>query len=157
MSATRNPWPIGIGIFIGLFFLSMVAFVVWSLGHRQDLVAPDYHAQDLAYQSVIDSEQRARALGLDPLRVANGRLEICLPPDSSNAILSLYRPSDARLDAEQPIALDAEGRASRSIDELAPGRWRASLTWNFREVLHKAKIDFISARPVSPAQPDYHP
>ena len=149
MNASRNPWPIGIGVFIGFFFLAMVAFVVWSLDHRQDLVAPDYHARDLAYQSIIDSDQRTRALGTTPLRLRADQLEIQVPTASSNVQLTFYRPSSARMDSTTSVEPDHGGHATHSIAGLAAGRWRALLTWDMAGEAYRTELDLIA----DPARP----
>lgn len=144
MSASRNYWPIGIAAFIGLFFIAMVTFVIWSLGHRQDLVAEDYYERDLVYQQTIDATVRANALGFVPLaRDRDGTFHITVQPGSTNVRLSLYRPSDKRLDQQIDIKIEPDGTSSWPSAHLSPGRWRASLRWQFDHLEYLTTIDFV--------------
>lgn len=132
MTRIRNPWPWGLGMFITAFACSMVAFVVWSLRHKQDLVAPDYYEQELHHQAVIEQHQRAKAAGLSPLEFEPNAnvINLSLPPDSREVRVTLYRPSDAALDRSQDVVLDERGRAEVSLAGLAAGLWRARVEWS---------------------------
>lgn len=144
MSTARNYWPIGIAAFIGLFFLTMVTFVIWSLGHRQDLVAEDYYERDLVYQKTIDATARANALSFLPLiREKDGTFRISVQPGSTNVRLSLYRPSDKKLDQQVAIEIDSDGMATWPSTHLPAGRWRATLDWSFEGLAYRRTLDFV--------------
>lgn len=145
MSASRNYWPIGIAAFIGLFFIAMVTFVIWSLGHRQDLVAEDYYERDLVYQQTIDATARANALSFVPLtRDRDGTFQITVQPGSTNVRLSLYRPSDKKLDQQIAIDIDPGGRAAWPSSHLPAGRWRATLDWHYDSFTYRTSFDFVN-------------
>jgi hypothetical protein len=143
MSAPRNPWPIAIGMFIGLFFLSMTAFVVWSLGHRQDLVFDDYYERELQHNDVI--ERTARAAGLRALRhdARAQELVIDVPEGAGDLALALYRPSDAKLDRTETLVRSEPGPIRYSTRGLAPGLWRATLEWTLDDAGYRTTLAFI--------------
>ena len=130
----RNPWPYALTAVIVAFAAAVVAFVVWSLGHRVDLVAPDYYEREIRHQEQIDREARTRNLpatyGLFH-DARTGTLLIRIPGEHRDAtgVLSLYRPSDAALDREIALVVDSEGKQEVRLDTLASGLWRARLTW----------------------------
>lgn len=132
MSNASHVWPRAIFGFIGLFFLAMVGFVIYSTRQRTELVAPDYYDQEIRYQERIDATRRAAEAGLaGALRhdAATASLQVSLPGLSATGHVAAYRPSSAALDRTWPLALDEAGRQSIGIGDLAAGRWRISLTW----------------------------
>ncbi|MCS6771244.1 MAG: FixH family protein [Kiritimatiellae bacterium] len=143
MNAPRNPWPWGIGLFLAAFFVSMIIFVVWSLGHRQDLVAENYYERDLTHQETIDSLARAQELGYPTLvRLQDGSFEVRIQPGASNPVLTLYRPSDARLDITNRLEVDELGQGRWDPPRLEPGRWRAILEWEAEGLRYRSEMDF---------------
>lgn len=134
MNKSFNPWPLGIALVYGGFATAMIGFVIWSRGHKVDLVAPDYYAQEIAYQQEIDALTRSQP-HRDQVRWKqnNGSLEIEVAPPLrdrvSQGLLRLYRPSDSSLDQDVPLALDANGRFSLDTRTLLKGFWRVRLEW----------------------------
>lgn len=130
----KNPWPIALTLVILAFVAMVVGFVIWSLGHRVHLVAPDYYEREIRYQDQIDREVRTRDLGPEyglTHDAAGHRLVVRIPAEHAGAsgTVELYRPSDAALDREIPLAADGEGRQEISLAGLKSGLWRARLTW----------------------------
>lgn len=145
MSAHINPWPWGIGIFIGCFAIAMTGFVIWSLQHRQDLVATDYYERELLQQGIIERTARAQAEGATPLRYdAEGKaLRVELPADSTRIELALYRPSDAKLDEVRALEAVDGAPIISGTERLAPGLWRATLEWTRRDEGYRATLAFV--------------
>ena len=132
----RNPWPIGLAVFISACAATMAGFVVFSTRHRTDLVSPDYYAREIAYQQHIDREQRADGLSAaEVIRYdhATRSLLVALPADRASLVsegaVELYRPADAGRDRRTPLALGADGRQSIPAADLARGLWRVRLGW----------------------------
>ncbi len=146
MSARINPWPWGIGIFISCFAVAMTSFVIWSLRHRQDLVATDYYERELLQQGIIERTARAQAEGATPLRYdAEGKaLRVELPPDSTGIELALYRPSDAKLDEVRALESVDGAPIISGTERLAPGLWRATLEWTRNGLDYRSTLSFIA-------------
>jgi len=109
--------------------------VVWTLGHRVDLVAEDYYAQEVGYQRQIDTQRRSRALTekptwqVDPARAALVlRFPEALRPRMQAVQMCLYRPSDKALDRTIPV-LPAAEEVALDVSALPGGLWRISLEW----------------------------
>jgi hypothetical protein len=139
MSAPRkpvNPWPIGIGVFLGCFLTAMTGFVLFAVWHRTELVAPDYYEQEVRYQSQMERLGRTRALA-GQIRVthdaARRELLIVLPPDHAShrpaGHIQLYRPSDVGLDRRVPLAVDVRGEQVLDATALQPGLWKVRIQW----------------------------
>jgi nitrogen fixation protein FixH len=132
MTTPRTCWPHAIFGFIGLFAAAVVAFVVWSLKHRADLVAPDYYDQELQYQQRMDAQRRAADLGATvELRWTEGLLEVKLPATPApTGTLTLYRPSASAMDRHFPIAVDGQGIQRIPLPDLAEGLWKIHVAWS---------------------------
>ncbi len=132
----RNPWPVSIAIFFAIAIAFFVSFVAWAMHQRDDLVSPDYYEREVRYQSQLDSMNRTHAL--DPKSVVTFEavrqtIVINLPearsPDTTGSI-QLYRPSDAQLDREFPLALNADGVQRLGTSQLREGLWKVRIKWN---------------------------
>jgi hypothetical protein len=142
-----NPWPWGITTACALFAAGMFGFVIVSLFHRVDLVAPDYYEQEIRYQARLDQMNRARSLG-GQIRVnydATGQqIELRLPVDHAGASgrIHLYRPAAARLDRELPLHLDSAGIQRLDAVDLPAGPWWVRLEWKVedREYCQESRI-----------------
>jgi hypothetical protein len=133
---SRNLWPASI---IGFFIVAIIfltSYIVWAMHQREDLVSADYYEQEVRYQSQLDSMNRSQSLAsqvvvtFDPAQQA---ILITLPAaqrPGATGWVHLYRPSDARLDRELPLALNAEGVQCLSAKELSEGLWKVRVKWN---------------------------
>jgi len=131
-----NPWPVSIIGFFVLAITFIVSFIVWAVQQREDLVSNDYYEREVRYQSHLDSLNRSTDLAtqvivtFDPLAQS---IVITLPADKAIAArgnIHLYRPSDARLDRELPLALNSQGIQRLDSRSLAGGLWKVRVTWN---------------------------
>jgi hypothetical protein len=133
---TRNLWPASI---IGFFIVAVIflgSFVVWAMRQREDLVSADYYEREVRYQQQLDSMNRSHGLAaqvvvtFDPAQQA---IIITLPAGQTQGAtgrVHLYRPSDARLDRELPLALNAQGVQRLDAKELSGGLWKVRVKWN---------------------------
>lgn len=142
MSKSFNPWPIGIAIVYGSFATLMIGFVIWSTGHKADLVAPDYYAQEIAYQQEIDALERSFPYQANiQWTRPDGALEITVQEPlrgmlKEGGILRFYRPSDSRLDHDVPLRLDGDGRFRLDVSSMREGFWRARVEWQEEELAY---------------------
>jgi hypothetical protein len=135
-SKRRNFWPAGIIAAFVLFIAGTVGLVVLSARNHVELVSPDYYDQELRYQQHINRRARARALP-EQARVsydaARGNIVIALPAAQARVAqgrIQLYRPSDARLDRDLPLALDANGIQQLDAKQLHTGLWIVRVQWS---------------------------
>jgi nitrogen fixation protein FixH len=133
---THNPWPIGIIFFFAVLVSSMAVWITVALRNDMDLVRKDYYEQEILFQKQIDRVRRTAALGGTvklELDAATAGLFLQLPPDQAvsgvRGKVQLYRPSDARLDWELPLAVDREGRQTVDVSALALGLWNVQVHW----------------------------
>ena len=129
-----NPWPYALIAFFTVLITVIASFVTWSLRQDMELVGADYYDQEMRFQQRIDSTKRAQAFGGQVAIVHDaGRITVMLPADHAAkhpaGTLRLYRPSDAKLDREMKLAVDATGTQQLAVPGLRPGLWKARVSW----------------------------
>jgi nitrogen fixation protein FixH len=136
MKAPGNFWPVGIIATLVLFFAGTIGLVVMACSQRSDLVRPDYYEQELAFQKQIDRADRVQhlATGADAAYDAAAKqLVISLPvaqaPRGARGQIQLYRPSEAGLDRQLELQLDAGGQQRIDAANLRGGLWRVRVNW----------------------------
>ena len=134
--SSRNLWPVSIVGFFVLAIIFLVTFVAWAMRQREDLVSADYYEHEVRYQQQLDSMNRSQTLAtqvvvtFDPAQQA---IVIALPSDKRSGAtgrVHLYRPSDARLDREWPLALNADGVQRLDAKQLDNGLWKVRVKWS---------------------------
>ena len=143
----------GTGIIIAFVaFISFILFFVirmtTSHNANHDLVTEGYYKAELGFQKEIDAEQNAiNAFEQIQIKKEPNGLMVIFPESYDNTevsgIVSLYRPSNKRLDFNLPINL-SESHLLIPNDKLLEGRWDIKVTWNHlgKEFLHKESITF---------------
>lgn len=144
-----NPWPYGITAFLVLFFGCVVSFGIFAVRQQVDLVRVDYYEEELRYGKQYDRLSRTKALE-HPMSVAHlpqaHQIAVQLPAEHALAgaqgTIQLYRPSDARLDREIPLAAAASGMQLLDASTLQAGLWRVRVTWQSggKEYFHASKV-----------------
>ncbi len=130
-----NPWPISIVGFFVLAIAFFTGFVGWAMRQREDLVAADYYEREVRYQTQLDSLNRSQAVAAKVVvtfEPAHQTIIITLPEaQAAGAIgrVHLYRPSDARLDRDVPLALTVDGSQRLDARQMADGLWKVRVTW----------------------------
>lgn len=131
-----NPWPYGIGGFLLCFLLCVISVAILASRQRTDLVRADYYEEELRFQKQIDRVNRTRPIKSEiSVRVikASRKIALELPAEftdhDTTGTIQFYRPSDARLDRQVPLAVDGNGRQSLDATELQPGLWRLRVSW----------------------------
>lgn len=134
---SRNPWPIAIVAWFVFFTVATVALVILATHQREDLVREDYYDEEVRFQQQIDRMNRtARVASGVAVRydIAAQNLVVTLPADqarrSPSGQITLYRPSDSRLDQELPLALEADGIQRIDVSHLQTGLWKVRLRWD---------------------------
>lgn len=117
-------------VYIGfvVFMLSMVGLCVKQ---HFDLVTPDYYAQELAFQEVIDGKQNAMALSTAAqLNEQGAAIVIALPAELSridSGKVLFYKPDNARYDFEWPLTQALQYEVPK--DRFAYGLYNVKITW----------------------------
>lgn len=135
-TGSRNPWPIAIAGFFIIAILFIVSFIAFAVRQREDLVSADYYEREVRYQSQLDAMNRSQPFAAQTVvtfEPARQTIVITLPTtETKNATgsIHLYRPSDARLDCEFPLALGADGTQRLDAKQLRDGLWKVRVKWN---------------------------
>lgn len=120
-------------LFLYLGFVGLiVTLVTLSMKQQTDLVAKDYYAQELAYQSRLDKINRSRALARPvSWKLENGKLAILFPEEVTAPITGtvyLYCPSDAAKDLK--TMLNGTGlETTIDLSAAKPGQYQLQLDW----------------------------
>jgi hypothetical protein len=131
----RNPWPITITAFFIVFFSGLVAFIIFASTQRVDLVRADYYEQEIHFQQQMERVNRTRNMA-DPAAVSYHSEQRCItirlpspPSGQATGQIHLYRPSDARLDQQFPLALQSDGTQRVDVSKLRVGLWKVRVQW----------------------------
>ncbi|MBI5802256.1 MAG: FixH family protein [Verrucomicrobia bacterium] len=132
---TRSPWPYAIIAWFALFGSAMAAWIVVALRQDMDLVRTDYYEHEMRYQQQIDRQARTQPLksqvkvGYD---ATLQRITVALPASHATQArgrISIYRPSDAKLDRDLKLSLNPAGEQMLDTKPLRPGLWKVRVQW----------------------------
>jgi len=132
----RNPWPIAITGFFIVAIIFVATFIAFAVRQREDLVSSDYYEREVRYQSQLDSMNRSQSLAAQSVvtfELTLHTIVITLPVaqiQGATGNIHLYRPSDARLDRELPLTLNAAGVQRLDTKTLSDGLWKVRVKWN---------------------------
>ncbi|RWX01402.1 FixH family protein [Flavobacterium cerinum] len=131
-------WGTGIVIAFALF-MAFILFFVFKVQsdskYDNELVVEEYYKQERSLQGQLDKEQNSAALE-HKLQIQNNpeAIKITFPEkfdiQKIKGKVSLYRPSDQKLDFETPISLSAHHLLIPKSD-LAGGRWDITIDWQY--------------------------
>ena len=143
----------GTGIVLG--FLSFMGFILFFIiklqtnaAYDHEVVAKDYYKQEKNVQNNIDKQTNANHLIEKVViqKTAQG-IEIIFPKhfDATmiNGTISLYRPSNQKLDFETKISLSGPIMLIPK-NKLMGGLWEIAVDWNYetKKYLNKETIYF---------------
>jgi len=132
---SRNPWPIAIVAYFAVFISFIVTFIVFATRQHVDLVRNDYYEEEIRFQDQLDRVRRTRQLNGNVAVTYNAEQRcILLNLPAAQAIqttgrIHLYRPSDANLDRDVLLALDAQGVQRLDAANLRDGLWKVRIQW----------------------------
>lgn len=139
-------WGTGVIIGFGSFmtFILFFVFLVQSNSkYDNELVADDYYKQESKVQGDIESQTLSNALKtkLKIEKTAEG-FQIIFPADIDykkiNGTISLYRPSNQKLDFETKISLSSPIMLIPK-HKLVSGLWEISINWKVDELTYLNK------------------
>lgn len=142
-------WGMGIVIAFGTFmaFILFFVFLVQSdQKYDNELVIENYYKYETGLQKQLDKENLAEKLNKKVMIWTDFEgIKVSFPTEfgykNVTGKVSLYRPSDQKLDFEIPISLSSQDLLIPK-SQLAGGRWDIIVEWNFNEVgyLNKEKL-----------------
>lgn len=132
----RNPWPYAIIAWFLVFGIGMAAWVVVAVRNDPELVRADYYEQEITYQRQLDRLQRTAAVRHQIALTYDAAVEqvvLRLPssPGTGSPLgtIHFYRPSNAQLDFDVPVALDATGLQRVPAGKMRGGLWKVRVNW----------------------------
>lgn len=133
-------WGYGIIIAFALFISFILYFVIkvqTNSKYDNELVDTDYYKKELDYSNYMQKKQNAINLEnkVQILKNQNG-VEINFPPDFDykkiSGKISLYRPSNQKLDCEIPISLSST-KLLIPKNILIDGLWDITIEWEYNQ------------------------
>lgn len=131
-------WGTGIVVAFALF-MSFILFFVFRVQSDQkydnELVIEDYYKQERVLEAKLDKEKNAQMLR-EKLKIinSNDNIMVVFPADFApkkiTGKVSLYRPSNQKLDIEIPISVSVPYLFIPKQD-LAGGRWDITVDWQY--------------------------
>lgn len=142
-------WPTMIILSFAVFIVFILSFVVLTFTDNRfdhDLVTENYYGKELLLQDEINRQQQAVKLNLKPTIVTTSEgIALKFPPhlaaEGVVGKVSLYRPSNQRLDFEIPISLSSSFMLIPD-SMLVDGRWDITVDWEVdgEKLLYKKSI-----------------
>lgn len=132
-------WGTAIVIAFGLFITFILYFVVKVQSdskYDNDLVVEEYYKHDAKFGDEMERIQNAQDLASKPLiTIVDEGVTIFFPeafiPKNIKGKVSLYRPSNKKLDFEIPISLSDATTLLIPKKSLIGGRWEINMEWQY--------------------------
>lgn len=134
-------WGTGIVIAFGLF-MTFILFFVFKVQtnskYDNELVVEDYYQQELKVQGNIEKTQNANALE-EKVTISKSEegITVQFPTEfdfqNIKGKVSLYRPSNQKLDFEIPISLSTSHLLIPKSN-LVGGLWDITIEWEYNDV-----------------------
>jgi len=127
-------WGHKIIIVFVLFAAGILTMVISSIRTRIEMVTPNYYAEELKYQQIIDGRREAGNLS-SPVNINQSEeaLELVFPPEMQGVTLEgsvlFYRASDASRDVRLPLRPDTYGAMPVSKKRFRRGNYKVQLQW----------------------------
>lgn len=131
-------WGTSIVIAFALFMTFILYFVIKVQSdskYNNDLVVEEYYKHDVHFGDEMVRIQNAHDLVQKPIITANSSgITIIFPetfsPEKVKGTVSLYRPSNKKLDFEVPISLSNPTLLIPKTN-LVGGRWDINMEWKY--------------------------
>lgn len=132
----RINWGTGIVIAIALFMSFILYFVIKVQSdskYDNDLVVEEYYKHDARFQEEMDRVKNAQDLAEKPIiNTTEEGITIVFPnsfsPDKITGTVSLYRPSNKKLDFDTSIS---NPTLLIPKSKLVGGRWDINMEWQY--------------------------
>ncbi|MEN9907860.1 MAG: hypothetical protein RLZZ540_1001 [Bacteroidota bacterium] len=131
-------WGTGLVIAIALFMSFILYFVIKVQSNSKydnELVVEEYYKHDARFQEEMERVQNAQDLKQKPIiTLTNQGITIVFPepfvPNQITGKVSLYRPSNKKLDFDTPISL-SNPTLLIPKSKLVGGQWDINMEWQY--------------------------
>ena len=142
-------WGTAIVIAIGLFMTFILYFVIKVQSNSKydnELVVEEYYKHDAHFDDEMVKIQNAQDLTQKPIITNTSEgISIVFPetfiPQKIKGKVSLYRPSNKKLDFEIPISLSSPSLLIPKSN-LVGGRWDINMEWEYDGKSYLSKSEF---------------
>ncbi len=137
---------IGMVLFIG-FIMFFVIQIMTDKKYDYDLVTEDYYQKEMVYQKELDARENSNSLAanISGKKTAEGWM-LTFPEgleySEISGTVSLYRPSNKKLDFELPVALTDATFLVPNI-RLVQGRWNTIVNWTYKGETYLFKEEIV--------------
>lgn len=123
-------WGTGIAIFYITFVIALVSVVIYSFNNTVDLVQPDYYHKDINYEKFRQKRENGSESPLEVVR-KDKQISLVFPTEMAQAkgTVTLFRPSNKKLDTTYKLKLDAENKMQIDISAFPRGLWKLQTDW----------------------------
>ena len=140
-------WGTAIVIAFSLFISFILYFVIKVQSdskYDNDLVVEEYYKHDAKFGDEMERIQNAQDLKSKPIiTIVEEGVTVVFPttlvPKNIKGKVSLYRPSNKKLDFEIPISLSDATTLLIPKKSLAGGRWDINMEWQYDGKLYLTK------------------
>ena len=134
-------WGHGLALAMALFVAYIGFLVVGAMSTDHDLVTENYYAKELLFDDVIGKSKNYEALDKEfEMKVSGGQMLITFPhSEIDSGLVTLYRPSDKKLDSKYSINLSEPSKQFIDVSKKAGGRYILELEWYVKGVGFYAK------------------
>lgn len=126
-------WGKGITIVILVFLISMLSMVYVASRQTNEMIDDHYYERELAYQQVIDAQERTAAQGLPLVSIQTEGVLVQIPanirPKDTGGTATFLRLSNQQLDRRFALTPDSTGRQLFPAAEFVKGEYRFRLQW----------------------------
>jgi hypothetical protein len=120
-------------LYLGFVGIILTLVIICSR-NKEELVAPDYYAQELKYQERIDAVNNANALTETvEHNVDEKQITLQMPLDlitkDLKGEISFFCPSDSKKDKQFVMTFNSEGKQLIQKNNLQKGIYKMRLSW----------------------------
>jgi hypothetical protein len=141
-------WGHGVMSAFILFAGYIIALVTGCFQQNIDLVAEDYYAQEVVYQSRIDDINNAKPFA-DQIVISQNQagVSIQFPAGLANLInngsIQFFRPSDASMDIMLNLDQLVDGQLILPMAKFTGGRYEVHIQWDVQDQGYFLKKDLF--------------
>ena len=159
---TCNLWPHAIIAWFVIFAAALAAWITFAVRQNIDLVRPDYYEEEIRFQQQLDRLNRTASVRAEIVLLydaAKSDVALRLPAahlaQHPTGRIQFYRPGDATLDFEVPLAIGATGLQHIGTGALRAGQWKVRVRWNAaaQDYYFEQTLVLDEARPALPPTP----
>ena len=128
MKKKKSFWGIGLTVTFICFAAGILTLAAYSASSEFDFVSETYYEDSLAYQNVIDAENRAEMLKEKPvISLKNKTLSVSFPENLTvrKGIVEFYSPISSKEDWKVKV-----NETPISLNSIRSGRWKLTLKWH---------------------------